>query len=206
MASASRVPTSRLAAAMLSGWCRCSPSCSTAAGPAHPRRRRPGQLHRNPRRHRRGARPRHRLGLRDFRHVVARADCGRARKAKSPSRLRAATANCSSSNLMGSSSHAPISTTRPLKVRLQLIHADVVIGSGAAALVEARGSGEARERVAGRGRCHASARSAAQPFRPSRSTPVRPTPAPRSRPDGDCRHDAWASPRRTRAIRMTSMG
>ena len=85
------------------------------AGP-HPGRRRPGQLHRHPRRDRRRARPRDRLGRRALRHVVAGAARGRRRAAGRESRRRsaAATASCSSSNsTRDASRRASFSTSPP---------------------------------------------------------------------------------------------
>ena len=67
------------------------------------------------------------------------------------------------------------------------ITAELVVGSGARALVEARGLGEAREALAVRRRCPQAARTAAQPAAQARSTAVRPTRGFRRPPDGHAR-------------------
>ncbi len=117
-------------------------------GRPNSRRRGPGQLHRDPRRDRRLARARDRLGRRAVRHVLAGAARG------GPLRLRAEVAAAVIGGhgelfvqQFDAATLQPVSELRSAipSEAARLTRAELVVGSGAQALVDARGSGEARE-------------------------------------------------------------
>ena len=140
---------------------------------------------------RRRARPGDRLGRRACRNVLAGACSPPARRptAKSRRPSSAATASCSSSNSTASTANADVRASQPCARRSGAASRPphLVVGSGAKALVDARGQGEAREALAVGGQCAPPARSAAHACRPSRSMRARPTRACGRRHDGDPR-------------------
>ena len=156
----------------------------------HPGRGRAGKLHRHPRRDRGRARPGDRLGAPSSRGMssLALLAAGATAMARSLRRSPAVTASCSFSSSMPSRLEPTSDVVQPgaRRQRPPLISARLVVGSGAKALVDARGWGEAREAWPSAANALALPRKPRGRFPRARSMPARPTRASRKRPDGDC--------------------